>query len=84
MLLCINTRENYEMYGDSVKIIAINGTYEVSGSVYFVSEDQITHLSTVVVDQVVTEGIMSLLLSGELDSDHYEEKVTFIYINILC
>lgn len=51
------------MYGGSVKVIAINGTYKVSDSVYFVSEDQITHLLTVIVDQVVNEGTMSLLFS---------------------
>jgi hypothetical protein len=39
----------------SVKMIAINGTYKVSDSVYFVSEDQITHLPSVVVGQVVNE-----------------------------
>jgi hypothetical protein len=51
------------VYGGSVKVIAINGTYKVSDSVYFVSEDQITHLLTVIVDQVVNEGTMSLLFS---------------------
>jgi hypothetical protein len=44
---------NKGVYGGSVKIIAINGTYKVSDSVYFVSEDQITHLLTVVVGQVL-------------------------------
>jgi hypothetical protein len=78
------------VYGGSVKIIAINGTYKVSDSVYFVSEDQITHLLTVVVGQVVNERTISLLFCGELDSDHYdallliEVKVRFVFINILC
>jgi hypothetical protein len=78
------------VHAGSVKIIDINGTYKVSDSVCFLSENQIIHLPSVVVDQVVIERTMYLLFSDELDSDHYdallpiEEKVRFVYINILC
>jgi hypothetical protein len=42
----------------------------VSISLYFVSQDQATQTLTVIAVQFVTEGKVSLLVSGELDNDH--------------
>jgi hypothetical protein len=43
------------LYGDNVKIIAINDIFEVSLIVYFLSKGQITQAPTVTVGLVVTE-----------------------------
>lgn len=42
----------------------------MSVDVYFVSEDQITLPSTVLIGQVVTKINGSLFFSGELDNNH--------------
>jgi hypothetical protein len=40
-----------------------------------VSECQVTHPPSVIVGQVVTERTASLLFSGELDNEHYDDML---------
>jgi hypothetical protein len=51
-------------------MIAISGIYEVSGSVYFVSEGQTSQPATVTVGRIVTEEC--LLFTGELHNGPYD------------
>jgi hypothetical protein len=58
------------VYGDNVKIIAIPYIREVSVSIYFVSEGQITPTPAVIVEKVVTERNICLLFGGEVGNGH--------------
>lgn len=63
-------------YGDNVKINANSGTYKEYSSAYFVSEGRHVHPYTVIINQVMTEGYVSLLFSGEVENTDYHVVLT--------
>jgi hypothetical protein len=63
--------EKNGVYCSNVKIIAISKICEVSVTVYFISESQVTQPLTVIISQVVNERNVCHSFNGELDSDHY-------------
>jgi hypothetical protein len=63
-----------EVYDDNVEIIAISEIYELSASVYFVSEGRITRPSIAAIGQVATERNFPLVrITGFMDFVHHPE-----------
>jgi hypothetical protein len=59
------------VYGGNGETVVFSEVYEVSISVSFAYEHQISQPPTVIEGRVVTERLIPLLLSGELDNGHY-------------
>jgi hypothetical protein len=75
--LHINAREDCKLYkgkngmcGFNSEIIANTEIYEVSVSIYFLYECQITEPPTFIVGQVVSERTVSVLFTGELGNGY--------------
>jgi hypothetical protein len=67
------------MHDGNVKIVPTSKIFDVSPHVYFVSKDQITPSTTVVIGQYVIERNVTLLHNDNVDSVAKWRKLVFMY-----